>query len=384
MATPGRHATVEAAGWRAGDDWKEIAAMPQAETVRGSQARTTLAVMVHGARDLRLAEIPVPAPGPGQVEIAIGAGGICGSDLHYYLEGRIGAIVVREPLVLGHEIAGTITAIGPAVEALKVGDRVAINPGLACGECRYCRAGLRLHCLDMRFYGSAMRYPHIHGGFRKVLVAEARQCVPLPADFDLTKAAFAEPLAVCLHAVERAGPLQGRNVLVTGCGPIGALTILAARHAGAARITATDVSAKALALARRIGADETIDVAAAPERLAALAANKGTFDVAFECAGAAPALRGALEATRARGIVVLVGIGGEMTLAMSIAVAKELDLRGTFRFDGEFDQAVAALVSGRIDPAPLLTDVIPIEEARRAFDLEADKARAMKVQLSFA
>lgn len=358
--------------------------MPQAESAPEAVSRRTLAVVVHAARDLRVEDIAVPPLGADEVEIAIGAGGICGSDLHYYLDGRIGAIEVREPFVLGHEIAGTITAIGRAVTALGIGDRVAVNPGLACGECRFCRMGLRLHCLEMRFFGSAMRFPHVNGGFRKTLVAKAAQCVGLPDGFALTTAAFAEPLAVCLHAVERAGPLQGRDVLVTGCGPIGALTILAARHAGAARITATDMSEKALAMAQRIGADETINVSSSPEKLAAYSANKGRFDIAFECAGVASALRAAIETTRARGVVVMVGIGGEMALTMSVPVAKELDLRGTFRFEVEFDRAVAALVSGRIDPTPLLTDVIPMEEARRAFDLAADKSKAMKVQLAFA
>jgi L-idonate 5-dehydrogenase len=369
---------------RARPDRKDFVPMPQAESAPETLSRRTLAVVVHAARDLRVEEIDIPAIGDRQVEIAIGAGGICGSDLHYYLDGRIGAIEVRQPFVLGHEIAGTVTAIGRAVSSLRIGERVAVNPGLACGECRFCRMGLRLHCLEMRFFGSAMRFPHVHGGFRKKLVAEAAQCVRLPDGFPLTTAAFAEPLAVCLHALERAGPLQGRDVLVTGCGPIGALTILAARHAGAARITATDVSEKALAMARRIGADETINVAEAPEKLAIHAANKGRFDVTFECSGVASALRAAMETTRARGVVVMVGIGGEMPLTMSVPVAKELDLRGTFRFEAEFDQAVAALVSGRIDPTPLLTDVIPMEDAQRAFDLAADKSKAMKVQLAFS
>jgi L-idonate 5-dehydrogenase len=347
-------------------------------------ARTTLGVVVHKARDLRIEPVAVPELAADGVEIAIGAGGICGSDLHYFQDGRIGTIVVREPLVLGHEIAGTVTAIGPAVKALKVGTKVAINPALPCNACEFCLRGLSLHCLNMEFYGSAMRFPHVGGGFRKVLISRERQCHAVPADFPLEKAAFAEPLAVCLHAVERAGPLMGRDVLVTGCGPIGALCVMAARHAGARRITVTDVTDQAVAMALKIGADEAINVAREPERLQGFAANKGRFDVTFEASGNERAIRAAMEVTRARGILVLVGLGGETQIMMNHIVARELDVRGTFRFQEEFGLAVEALVSGRIDPMPLLTDVMPMQEALKAFDLAADRTRAMKVQLSFA
>ncbi len=346
--------------------------------------RSTLAVVVHAAKDLRVEEIEIPTLGEHDVELAVGAGGICGSDLHYYQEGRIGALIVRQPFVLGHEISASVTAIGRAVTAVKPGDRVAVNPSRACGVCRFCQAGLQLHCLEMQFYGSAMRFPHVNGGFRKVLVAEERQCIALPEGFSLQKAAFAEPLAVCLHGVERAGPLVGRKVLITGCGPIGALTILAARHAGAEHITATDVTDSALALALKIGADATINVATEGDKLSAFAANKGHFDVVFECSGHQSAIRSAMEVVKARGILVLVGLGGETQLMINTIVAKEIDVRGTFRFGSEFNGAVQALVSGRIDPMPLLTEVFPIADARRAFDLAADRSKAMKVQLSFA
>lgn len=346
--------------------------------------RSTLGVVVHGAMDLRVEDVAVPALGELDVELAVGAGGICGSDLHYYLDGRIGNLLVKQPFVLGHEVSASVTAIGRAVTRVKPGDRVAVNPSRACGTCRFCRAGLQLHCVDMFFFGSAMRFPHINGGFRKVLVAEERQCVPLPEGFSLQKAAFAEPLAVCLHAVERAGPLQGRKVLVTGAGPIGALTIMAARHAGAEHITATDVTDRALSLARTIGADDGINVATEGERLNAYSANKGHFDVVFECSGHAAAIRAAMDVVKARGILVLVGLGGETQLMINTIVAKEIDVRGTFRFGSEFDTAVQAIVSGRIDPMPLLTDVFPIRDAQAAFDLAADRTKAMKVQLSFA
>ena len=343
----------------------------------------SLAVVIHAPHDLRVEEGSVAELGPTDVEVRVGAGGICGSDLHYFHDGGFGTVRIREPMVLGHEIAGTVAAVGPAVRSLRPGDKVAVNPSLPCEACRYCLAGLANHCLDMRFYGSAMRFPHVHGGFRQRLVAQERQCVAVPADVPLEKAAFAEPLAVCLHAVSRAGPLLGKRVLITGAGPIGMLTLLAARHAGAGEVVITDVAEAPLALARRLGADRALNVAAEKDAMASYEADKGTFDVMFEASGNPAALRQGIAAVRPRGIVVLIGIGGEASLMLNVLVAKEVDLRGTFRFDAEFGWAVDAIATGRIDPTPLLTEVVPLARAREAFDLASDRTRAMKVQLSF-
>jgi L-idonate 5-dehydrogenase len=343
----------------------------------------SLAVVIHAPRDLRVEEVAVPALGPKDVEVRIGAGGICGSDLHYYQDGGFGTVRIKEPMVLGHEIAGVVTAVGEAVESVRAGDKVAVNPSRPCGQCRYCREGLAIHCLDVRFFGSAMRFPHVQGGFRQRLVADERQCVPVPADLPLEKAAFAEPLAVCLHAVSRAGPLVGRRVLITGAGPIGMLTLLAARHAGAAEIVITDVADAPLSLARRLGADEGVNVAKQGERMTRFHAEKGHFDVMFEASGNPAALRQGIDCLRPRGIAVLIGIGGEANLMLPTLVAKEVDLRGTFRFDREFAWAVEAIAQGRIDPSPLLSDVMPVRDAVRAFEHAADRSKAMKVQLSF-
>src|ERR1044071_8754591 len=177
------------------------------------------AAVLHAVKDLRVEEVAVPALGPRDVEVRIEAGGICGSDLHYYYDGGFGTVRLREPMILGHEVAN-----------VKPGQRVAVNPSRPCGACRYCQEGLQQHCLDMRFYGSAMRFPHVQGGFREVLVCDEAQAVPVPAVMSAAQAAFAEPFAVTLHAVNRAGPLLGKRVLVTGAGPIGALTVIAARR----------------------------------------------------------------------------------------------------------------------------------------------------------
>ncbi len=348
-----------------------------------SLASSTLAIVIHAPLDLRVEEVAVPLLSPTQVEVKMAAGGICGSDMHYYLHGGFGIVRLKEPMVLGHEIAGTIAAIGSGVTHARVGDRVAVNPSLACGVCTYCRMGLANQCLDMRFFGSAMRMPHVQGGFRQRVVVEECQCIALPDHLSLTDAAFAEPLAVCLHGVRRAGDMLGRKVLVTGCGPIGALAIASARLAGAAQIVATDVSDQALGIASKMGADRTLNVATDPDALAEFQANKGTFDVMLEASGNPHALRSGIEAVRPRGVVVMLGLGGETSLMINSVIAREIDLRGTFRFDEEYAQAVQALASGRIDTKPLLSEIVPFREANRAFELAADRTKAMKVQLAF-
>lgn len=341
------------------------------------------AVVIHAAHDLRIDERPDPKRGTGEVLVRIQSGGICGSDLHYYHDGGFGTVRVREPMALGHEIAGVVQEVGSEVSHLVPGMRVAVSPSLPCGRCRYCREGLRHHCLDMRFMGSAMRFPHVQGGFREYVCVDASQTVPIADTTTMGEAAMAEPLAVCLHAARRAGPLQGKRVLVTGSGPIGMLCMMVVRQGGAAEVVMTDVAAPPLATALKLGADKAHNVASDPEALKPYGADKGTFDILFECSGAAPALRGALEALRPGGIIMQVGIGGDMTLPMNIIVAKEFELRGTFRFEPEFALAVELMGKGLIDVKPLISATLPFTDAVAAFDLASDKTRSMKVQLAF-
>jgi L-idonate 5-dehydrogenase len=341
------------------------------------------AVVIHAAHDLRLDPVAVGAPGPGEVRVRLERGGICGSDLHYFHEGRIGTIVVRQPMTLGHEVAGRIESLGAGVTGLAVGDRVALNPSRACNRCRYCLDGRQQHCLEMRFYGSAMRFPHVQGAFQEAIVAEATQCHVLPSEITAGEAAMCEPLAVCLHAVNRAGALFGRRVLVTGCGPIGVLAIAAARQAGAGEIVATDVTTAPFELARRFGADRCIDVVQDGAALASYGADKGSFDVVLECSGNERALVGAFDVLRPQGVIVQVGLGGAMTLPINLVVAREFDLRGTFRFHTEFAQAARLIGARRIDVRPLISATLPFTQAVEAFELASDRARAMKVQLAF-
>lgn len=341
------------------------------------------AIVIHAARDLRIEERAEETPGPGQMRLRLATGGVCGSDLHYYNHGGFGAVRLREPMILGHEVSAHVEEIGPGVTGFGIGQLVAVSPSRPCGGCKFCLEGLPNQCLNMRFYGSAMPFPHIQGAFRESLVADATQCVDATG-LTAGEAAMAEPLAVTLHATTRAGGMLGKRVLVTGCGPIGVLSILAARRAGAAEIVATDLSDFTLGLAAKVGADRVINSARAPDALAAYGADKGHFDVLYECTGVAAALASGIAALRPRGVILQLGLGGDMSLPMMAITAKELELRGSFRFHPEFAVGVGLMQRGLIDVKPLITQIVPLDRAEEAFRLASDRTQAMKAQIAFS
>lgn len=339
------------------------------------------AVVIHAAKDLRIETRQSEAIGPGQVRVQIEAGGICGSDLHYYLHGGFGAIRVREPMILGHEIAGTVieSTQGP----FKVGDKVAVSPSRPCRNCLYCDEKLFNQCLNMRFYGSAMPMPHIQGAFCEELVADATQCHLIAPDVEIEMAAFCEPLSVVLHGFNRAGSVAGKRVLVTGCGPIGALCVLVAKAKGAAEVVVTDMIENVLKIAQKIGADQTINVLGEPDWTSQFSAHKGHFDVMFEASGNQSALCSGLEVLRPRATLVQLGLGGDVTIPQNTIVAKEIEIRGAFRFHEEFAEAVEMVNAKTLNLAPLLTKRFPMADAVAAFELAADRNHAMKIQLDF-
>ncbi len=340
-------------------------------------------IVIHAAHDLRIEDHSPETPGPGQLGLRLATGGVCGSDLHYYNHGGFGTVRLKEPMILGHEVSAYVDAIGPGVIGFTRGQLVAVSPSRPCGACRYCLEGLPNQCLNMRFYGSAMPFPHIQGAFREYLVADASQCVDATG-LSAGEAAMGEPLAVTLHATTRAGGMLGKRVLVTGCGPIGVLSILSARRAGAAEIVAVDLSDFTLALAAKVGADRVINTAKDPEALARYNADKGHFDVLYECSGAAPALASGIAALRPRGVILQLGLGGDMTVPVQAITAKELELRGSFRFHPEFAVGVRLMQQGLIDVKPLITHTIPLSAAEDAFKLASDRSQAMKAQITFS
>lgn len=344
------------------------------------------AIVIHAPHDLRVEDFPLPerAPQAGEVQVKMAAGGICGSDLHYYHDGGFGTVRVRQPMALGHEASGFVSAVGAGVQGLRVGDLVAVNPSRPCGACANCRGGLRIHCSDMRFNGSAMRQPHEQGLFRAEIVVEAERAVLMPAGTRPAEAALCEPFAVCLHAASHAGDLTGKTVLVSGCGPIGILMIVIAQMRGAHRILATDIAGKALEMAGAMGATACFNVSSGMDALAPFAEGKGQVDVVFECSGNPRALAGAIPLLRPLGRMVLVGIGGDAPLPVNLIVAKELKLVGTFRFDQEFNEAAHLIGSKAVDLAPMISAIYPMDEAVTAFAHAGDRSRATKVAIALS
>ena len=341
------------------------------------------AVVAYAAKDLRIEDRPTPDLGPHDIRVRVAFGGVCGSDLHYYHHGGFGVVRLREPMILGHEIAGVVEAVGADCARIKLGDPVAVSPSAPCNQCRYCLEGQQNQCLDMRFYGSAMRFPHVQGAFRETLVCLESQAHRAGEGMSLQEAAMCEPLAVALHATRRAGGLLGKRALVSGSGPIGLLCALSARRAGAAEIVVTDIADGALSFAGRIGVERAVNVAREPGALDAYKADKGYFDVLFEASGAESALRSGIEVVRPGGVIMQLGLGGEMTLPVNAITAKEIDLRGSFRFHEEFALAVELIGKGLIDVKPLISATVPFTDATAAFELATDRSRSMKVQLAF-
>ena len=337
-----------------------------------------LACRIHGKEDLRVEAADTPEPGPGEVLLKLGAGGICGSDLHYFFEGRNGSFVVREPLIPGHEASAVVARIGAGVSRVKPGDKVAVSPSHACGRCDYCREGREHLCTNMKFLGSASLFPHVQGMFQEYFVLGERQCYPVEGDVSLGELAFAEPLAVGLHAVNRGGDLLGKSVLITGAGTIGCVTVLAARLAGAKTIAVSDILDRPLEQARSVGAD----IALHAQRDAATLA-KPQFDVCYEVSGSFAALKTCIAAVKRGGFVVQVGTLPHEPLPFVVneVMAKEIDLRGAFRWGIEFDWSVEYLSTRRVDVRPLLSGQYPLQDAVAAFHAAADKSKATKVQV---
>ncbi|WP_314174044.1 alcohol dehydrogenase catalytic domain-containing protein [Streptomyces winkii] len=332
-----------------------------------------LTAVVHGASDLRVEERAAPVPGPGEVLVAMTHGGICGSDLHYYREGAVGSFAVREPLVLGHEVVGRVAQDPEG--GLRTGTPVAVHPRTSCGACGQCRQGHPQVCPDTRYLGSAATFPHTQGGFAGLLAVPAGRLHVLPVELPLSRAVLAEPLAVALHALARAGGVEGARVLVNGAGPIGALTAGAAAARGAAEVWASDIQAPQLRVAERAGAGTTV--------LVGQDALPGEhFDVVVEASGAPAAPGAVMGSVRRRGVIVQLGSAPAEPVRVPFGpvVAKEIELRGTFRFAHELDDAIAMLASSeRLET--VITRAFPLREATSAMETAADPAVPGKVVL---
>lgn len=318
-------------------------------------------------RTLEIQERPMPVPAPGEVRIQVAAVGVCGSDVHYYEHGRIGSQVVQYPTLLGHEPAGIIDAVGDGVK-LPVGMRVAVEPAVPCGTCPPCQEGRGNICPQVRFLGT----PPIEGIFAEYHCMPAHACLPIPDSMSLIEAALLEPFGVGLHAVALAGMQVGDTVAIFGAGPIGLVTLLAARAAGAGAVYMTDLVPERLQMAMHLGADGVFPardgdpVAWVRERTAGMGA-----DITFEAAGVQETVRQACLAARVGGQAVLIGIPQEDELAIPMHECRrrELCIRHVRRSNREADRCLDMVAAGRIPLRPLATHTFPLTDVEAAFDL---------------
>lgn len=330
------------------------------------------ALSIHAAGDMRLEDVPEVEPGEGQVRLKVAYVGICGSDLHYYYNGANGAFVITEPLIPGHELSAVVD-LDPSGE-LAPGTPVTVHPA---------RYGTSAPGIEDRphlwpggdYLGSASVTPHRQGAAVEHLVIERENIRVLPESLPLRRGALAEPLAVSLHAVTIAGDVTGKDCLVLGAGPIGLLAVAALLHRGASSVHVTDVRPEPLERAAVLGAQRTLRV---PEEAPA----NNAYDVVLECSGAPVSLSSAVQAVRPAGIIVQVAILPNQDIPVNLAslVAKEVQLRGTQRFDTEIDEAIELLAQdARFDA--VVTQVVPVAEAETAFATAKDASRSAKVLL---
>ena len=332
------------------------------------------AAVLHGPGDVRVESRGVPEPGVREVLVEVAAVGVCGSDIHYYEHGRIGSFVVREPMVLGHESAGRIVALGPGASKHAVGDRVTLEPGVPCGACRECRAGRYNLCRDVRFFAT----PPIDGAFANYVTIHEDFAFGLPEGVSDEAGALTEPLSVGVWACRKAKVSAGDRVLVTGAGPIGLLAAQCARAFGATEITITDVNPHRLRLAERTAATRAINVAETP-----LADGDVEADALIECSGHPGSLRAGIAALRPAGTAVLVGMGPEEdgVVPLSLIQNRELWLTGTFRYANTYPTAIALVANGRVDPEAIITGRYGLDDAEAALRAGREDATAVKVMV---
>ncbi|WP_217183296.1 alcohol dehydrogenase catalytic domain-containing protein [Streptomyces sp. AC495_CC817] len=338
-----------------------------------------LAVVAHAADDLRIDDAGPVRPASDEAVVEIAYGGICGSDLHYWRHGAAGASVLREPMILGHEVSGVVATAAADGSGPVAGTPVAVHPLTPHGDGVTPWPEDRPNLAPASSYlGSALHLPHTQGAFARHVALPTRMLHAVPADLDLRIAALAEPAAVAWHALARAGDVRGRSVAVIGAGPIGQLVASVATRAGARSVTVTDLhdEPRRVAEARGIRSIDARDA----EAIAALHA-----DVVVESSGTVPGLSAAVSAAVRGGTVVLLGLqrAGEVPAPLATAITRELALIGSFRFAEEFDDVIAALADGSLDVTGIVSEVRPATDALAAFALAADPASSCKVLLDF-
>lgn len=347
-----------------------------------AEGADNLSAVLYKKDDLRLEQRPIPEPGDNDVQIRVHSVGICGSDVHYWVHGNIGNFVVREPMVLGHETSGTVSKVGKNVEHLKPGDRVAIEPGVPCRHCEFCKTGRYNLCPDVFFCAT----PPDHGTLTRYYTHPADFCFKLPDHVSFEEGALLEPLSVGVHACRRSHLSLGQTVLICGAGPIGLVCLLTAQAMGASKVVITDIVDNRLERAVQLGASSAINVAAKSVddiKREIVNALGDLPDVTIECTGAEASIQIGMLGTKSGGTLVLVGLGpSEVKVPLVDAAVREIDIRGIFRYANCYPTALAMVASGKVDVRPLVTHRFRLESAADAFRVaKTGEGGAIKVMI---
>ena len=330
-----------------------------------SQNVLNTSAVLYAPGDLRIEDRPHPAPSEHEVIVEVGAVGICGSDVHYYEHGRIGDFIVQAPMIIGHESAGTIVEVGAGVDRGRLGQLVAIEPGVPDRVCEECLQGRYNLCPAVRFFAT----PPVDGSITRFVAIDASFAHPVPGSLDVERAAMAEPVSVAVWACRKAGVSVGDDVLVTGAGPIGLFAAQVARAFGAASVTVTDVSGFRLSIAEQLG----FIAQDARQPIA------GTFDVLLECSGAARALQDGIRRLRPAGRAVLIGMGSDtVTLDVSVIQSRELSISGIFRYANTYPTALDLIASGGVDVDAIITHRFSLADTERALTLARRDPASLK------
>ena len=340
--------------------------------------------IMEGIGKMGYARRPIPTPGDNEVLVKLEYVGICGSDMHYYETGAIGDYVVEPPFVLGHEPGGTVVAVGRDVTHLKVGDRVALEPGKTCGHCEFCKTGRYNLCPDVVFFAT----PPVDGVFQEYVAHQADLCFKLPENVSTLEGALIEPLAVGFHAANQGGAHAGQTAVVMGAGCIGLVSMMALKAQGVSRVYVVDIMEKRLQKALELGADGVVNGREQDAVQAVLALTEGRgCDLVIETAGTELTTRQCIHMTKKGATIVLVGYSksGEMTLPMSLALDKELTFKTVFRYRHIYPMAIEAVTAGKVNLKGIVTDIFDFDDLQTAMDRSvSDKANIVKAVVRIA
>ena len=340
------------------------------------------AAVLHKPLDLRVEEVSIPQIGSNEVLVKMKRVGVCGSDIHYYMEGSIASFTIKQPLILGHECAGEIVETGDKVKAFRIGQRVVIEPGFTCGKCEYCKTGRYNLCREVKFYAA----PPYDGAFAEYVSAPEQNVFVMPDEMSFEEGAMIEPLAVGMMAAKMGEVTAHDTVAVLGAGPIGQMVLQAAKTYGVLETFVTDVVDYRLEYAKKYGAKEVVNASKENmvEKIIELTDNKGV-DVVIEASGASQSIQQSIDIVKPGGRIVLVGYPPkDVQMPLNKVIAKELRIQGIHRYANVYPTAIKAVSSGKAVVKPFVTNVFPLEQIKEAFEVNINKTgNPMKIQITF-